>query len=528
MVGGGTENYNDWSDEPYGWFVQAADSGKIINIDASSTASFYPNYFQWLGAAASSHGLQIPNRSSANDSSIYLELISAKGIFIEGGDQWPYVAFWKGTLVEEAIHQVFQSGGAIGGTSAGLAVLGEFVFDARNGNLYPDQVAYNPYHYRVSITDDFLQILPHVFTDSHFHTRARMGRLVPMMARRIQDHGNEDIVGIGLDDNTAFCISPDGNGKAFGEGTVTILHKNQTSQVSAVANQAATFTDISYSQLIHGAVFNILSRQLVDPGPYLQTVGTPPPSGLSQDTTLNGSLEVTANIGEIVITNLTSHHLNAWRGLLGQTAGSAEIPHSIIISKLYDDLDFAENRFVGGMFGVATHPHFAALYIDNNSQHLVTSPGIITVDKLMIVLDGHQMTHTGFNSTLTTNYPGIIAATLHFLGDGNQYDLVNHGPIVSIGKDQSGRPLSGFRLMANYPNPFNPITNIEFQIPNAEFITLKIYDLLGQEVATLLSASLPSGFHQYEWDASRFSSGVYLYQLQAGEYIETRKMVLMK
>ena len=86
LVGGGQENYYDWSDEPYGWFVQQADSGKIINIDVSSVSSWYPDYFKWLGAATTSHGLQIATRNVANDSVTYNELISALGIFIEGGD----------------------------------------------------------------------------------------------------------------------------------------------------------------------------------------------------------------------------------------------------------------------------------------------------------------------------------------------------------------------------------------------------------------------------------------------------------
>ncbi len=68
---------------------------------------------------------------------------------------------------------------------------------------------------------------------------------------------------------------------------------------------------------------------------------------------------------------------------------------------------------------------------------------------------------------------------------------------------------------------------IEFSLPKTSEVALKIFNILGEEVATLLSASLLSGSHAVEWDASRFASGVYLYRLKAGDYIETRKMVLM-
>jgi hypothetical protein len=83
-------------------------------------------------------------------------------------------------------------------------------------------------------------------------------------------------------------------------------------------------------------------------------------------------------------------------------------------------------------------------------------------------------------------------------------------------------------LYQNYPNPFNPTTAIEFNLPRSSEVTLKIFNLLGEEVTTLLSAFLPAGSHVYEWDASDLASGIYLYRLQAGDYVETRKTVLTR
>jgi hypothetical protein len=90
---------------------------------------------------------------------------------------------------------------------------------------------------------------------------------------------------------------------------------------------------------------------------------------------------------------------------------------------------------------------------------------------------------------------------------------------------------STFSLHQNYPNPFNPATNIEFQIPKSEFVVLKIYNILGEEVATLVSDRLSAGSYSYDWDASQstvMAGGVYLYRLQSGEYVKTRKMLLMR
>ena len=76
--------------------------------------------------------------------------------------------------------------------------------------------------------------------------------------------------------------------------------------------------------------------------------------------------------------------------------------------------------------------------------------------------------------------------------------------------------VSDYILYANYPNPFNPVTTIEFYLPNTGEVTLKIFNVLGEEVTTLLSASLLSGFHSYQWDAGNMPSGIYYYTIQAG------------
>jgi hypothetical protein len=83
-------------------------------------------------------------------------------------------------------------------------------------------------------------------------------------------------------------------------------------------------------------------------------------------------------------------------------------------------------------------------------------------------------------------------------------------------------------LYNNYPNPFNPTTNIEFSIPKSELVTLKVYNILGEEVATLVSANLPAGKHKYEWDASDMVSGVYFCRLRAENFMQTRKILLLR
>jgi hypothetical protein len=85
-----------------------------------------------------------------------------------------------------------------------------------------------------------------------------------------------------------------------------------------------------------------------------------------------------------------------------------------------------------------------------------------------------------------------------------------------------------FLLHQNYPNPFNPSTKIEFKIPEAGLVNLKVYDILGSEVSTLVNEVKLVGSYEVEFDASTLASGIYFYRIQSGNFIETKKMVLLK
>ncbi|MCB0298563.1 MAG: T9SS type A sorting domain-containing protein, partial [Calditrichaeota bacterium] len=92
--------------------------------------------------------------------------------------------------------------------------------------------------------------------------------------------------------------------------------------------------------------------------------------------------------------------------------------------------------------------------------------------------------------------------------------------------DDVAQPVNTFRLSQNYPNPFNPSTKIEFAIPKNGLVTLKVYDMLGRQVATLVNQNLNTGTYNYEFNGSNLSSGVYLYRLDVqGQFSETRKML---
>jgi hypothetical protein len=109
--------------------------------------------------------------------------------------------------------------------------------------------------------------------------------------------------------------------------------------------------------------------------------------------------------------------------------------------------------------------------------------------------------------------------------DGAILKTINGGVYV---KNISTEIPSGYTLSQNYPNPFNPTTNIKFAIPKNELVTMKVYDILGREVITLVNEKLNSGTYTVDWNASEYPSGIYFYKLTTGSYSETKKMILLK
>ncbi len=149
-----------------------------------------------------------------------------------------------------------------------------------------------------------------------------------------------------------------------------------------------------------------------------------------------------------------------------------------------------------------------------------------------------KSTNGGLNwTTMTTS--GLTGIThMEFYRDGNNiygYAVAGDGSVLKLVdavtgiQDPGSNVPSEFKLSQNYPNPFNPSTTINFSIPKASFVTLKVYDALGKEVASIISKNLQPGNYSQEFvAASNLGSGVYFYRLTAGDFNETKKFILAK
>lgn len=133
----------------------------------------------------------------------------------------------------------------------------------------------------------------------------------------------------------------------------------------------------------------------------------------------------------------------------------------------------------------------------------------------------------------TSDYPDgeyrIFVEALDEYGNStiDSMDVQFQNGIVGV-SDHQGKEKYDFGILSNYPNPFNNSTIIDYNLPEATYTVINIYNILGDKVETLISGDQHAGYHQVIWDASDYPSSLYFYRIQAGEYIETRKMVLLK
>ena len=174
------------------------------------------------------------------------------------------------------------------------------------------------------------------------------------------------------------------------------------------------------------------------------------------------------------------------------------------------------------------------IYIANSGNAtLVVDSIVISNSRFILNNNNFSIQPYSYNKVLLEFYPDSLKNYSAML---TVYSNVGNKEIVVTGigtdntvnvQDQNLTPLA-FTLEQNYPNPFNPSTIISFKLPEQTNVELKVYDVLGNEVATLVNESKPAGNYEAEWNASNLPSGVYIYQLRAGTYTQMKKMILLK
>lgn len=197
--------------------------------------------------------------------------------------------------------------------------------------------------------------------------------------------------------------------------------------------------------------------------------------------------------------------------IANQTRGVLDYAYAIAI-------DDSGNVYVTGYsYGSGTYNDYATLKYDASG-----------VQQWVAQYDGRGNSGD-YATTIAVDSSGnvYVTGTTTFEDDGWHYTTIKYRQITT-GIVEESEVLSEFVLYQNYPNPFNPSTTIRYQLPIQSHATIKVFDVLGREVATLVNGIEEPGYKTVTFDAGMLSSGIYYYRMQAGNYVETKKSLLMK
>jgi cyanophycinase-like exopeptidase len=216
IMGGASEH-----DNAIRWFLNQANGGDVLVLRASGSDGYNTYMYTELGVTINSvETIVFNDLSASNESYIHQKIKQAEGIWFAGGDQWNYVSYWKNTPIDSLINEaILTKNIVIGGTSAGMAILGDYYFSAQNGTITSDEALNNPYHLNATIgTDQFITspLLSNIITDTHFDNPDRKGRLSVFLAKLVKDQQLKPKA-IACNEYTAVCIDSFGIASVFGD-----------------------------------------------------------------------------------------------------------------------------------------------------------------------------------------------------------------------------------------------------------------------------------------------------------------------
>lgn len=233
--------------EPLRRLVDKARGNSSAKVDVvvirTSGADDYNVSFSALAGVDSVETLVLKKQAAASEPEVNRIVRNADVLFIAGGDQSNYIALWKGTPLEASLGHLRSRRVPIGGSSAGMAVLGDVDYTGENGSVTSAEALADPYDKRITLSTTFITGLPGLAgttTDTHFHVRDRMGRLVTFLARTIREGlaGLDVVRGIGVDEKTAV-VADDGIATVVGSGAAYFLRPTQAADTIAAKTPLA-------------------------------------------------------------------------------------------------------------------------------------------------------------------------------------------------------------------------------------------------------------------------------------------------
>jgi cyanophycinase len=256
LMGGG-----EHQEAAFRYLCEHANGGDFLILRANTDDDYAQEFnkqIQSICPLNSVSTIVFADRDDSDDPKIVQILEQAEAIFFAGGDQSNYVRFWQDTPIQDALNRHIAAGKPIGGSSAGLAILGEFSFASIIDTIHSPDALAAPYGNKVTLSSDFLKIplLSGTITDTHFAKRDRMGRLVVFLARILQDDWANRVRAIAVEENAAVLLELDGSAKVVGLGPAYFLETTKSPETCR-RKTPLQFAGIKVHRSPAGAAFNL-------------------------------------------------------------------------------------------------------------------------------------------------------------------------------------------------------------------------------------------------------------------------------
>ena len=227
----------------------------------ASGADGYNDYIYKMNGVDSVETLVVHDAEDASDPSVAETVRRAEVVFFAGGDQCNYVRYFKGNAIESAVESVYSRGGGVGGTSAGEAIQGEFVYDGCVDGATSDEALADPYHANVTFTYDFFlwRHMRGVITDQHVVARKRLGRTLAFVARQLKDRRAREVLAVAVNEKTSVVVDRRGLAHVVGEGPAYFILGDHAPEVCE-PKRPLTFNGYKVWKLAPGSTFDLAHR----------------------------------------------------------------------------------------------------------------------------------------------------------------------------------------------------------------------------------------------------------------------------
>lgn len=254
LEGGGTD-----IPEAFTWLIDHSGGGDVVILRASGADGYNP-FIMKLGKVDSVESIVFKSREASSDKDVLNAIEHAEAVFLAGGDQSKYVLYWKDTPVQTALEALAKRGVPIGGTSAGLAMLGQWGYSGMNASVTSKTALVDPYSAEITLERTFLTLpnMAGIITDSHVGPRDRLGRTLTFLARITTDGWSPSARGMAVDQESAVLLESDGSARVVGKAPTYFLQTTKTADVCKPATPL-TIGGINTYRVPPGGTFNVKS-----------------------------------------------------------------------------------------------------------------------------------------------------------------------------------------------------------------------------------------------------------------------------